>query len=162
MPLTRKTPLKAKTALKRTGFKQTGKKPSLKRKSPKKVVKRLKLPSTKTVRNRCDKLLTPIIKVMQPNCLLCGGETQVAHHHIKKSTSNSCRYYIPNLIGLCHKCHSTLHHDELLWCGRVVRIMGLAWLDDLEAKKRENSKCDVHWYLNHEARLRDILRELNQ
>jgi len=151
MPLTRKTPLK------RSGFKSLGRKPNVARKKPAKAVKRSKLPSVKSVRNRCDKLLTPIAQKLHPNCLLCGVPTQVAHHHIKKSTSNSCRYYIPNLVSLCHKCHSTLHHDELLWCGRVVRIMGMEWLDDLEEQKKKDSKCDVHWYLEHEIRLRNIL-----
>jgi 5-methylcytosine-specific restriction endonuclease McrA len=132
---------------------------------PKKTIKgtskpkKAKLPALSTLRNKCDALLTPITKKHHPNCLLCGQETQVGHHHIKKSTSNSCRYYLPNLIGLCNKCHLRLHCDELLWCGRVIKIMGLDWLEDLENEKRKEVKTDRQWYTEHLARLQAILKE---
>jgi 5-methylcytosine-specific restriction endonuclease McrA len=138
--------MKRNVPLKRTGFKT-------KKKAKKKTVKRTKLPTVKSMRNKCDKLLTPIIKVMQPNCLLCGGETQVAHHHIKKSTSSALRYYIPNLIGLCTPCHCRLHNDEILWTGRVIKLKGMEWLEDLEEKKKEQVKTDVHFYIEHYERL---------
>lgn len=155
----KRTPLKRGTkSLKRTAFKvkRTPVK-SQNRSGASKPKKRDKLPSVKTVRNRCDKLLTPIIKKKYPYCLLCGSETQVAHHHIKKSTSSSCRYYMPNLIPLCHHCHLRLHSDELYWCGRVIKIMGMEWLDDLESQKKIYTKTDVHYYLSEEKRLTDIL-----
>jgi len=129
-------------------------------KSPKKagkVAKRAKLPALSTLRNKCDAQLTPITKKLHPNCLLCGADTQVGHHHIKKSTSNACRYYLPNLIGLCNHCHLKLHCDELLWCGRVIKIMGLGWLDDLENEKRKEVKTDRQWYVSHHERLKKIL-----
>lgn len=123
------------------------------------VAKRKKSPALSTLRNKCDAQLTPITKKLHPNCLLCGGDTQVGHHHIKKSTSNACRYYIPNLIGLCNRCHLKLHCDELLWCGRVIKIMGLDWLDDLETEKRKDVKTDRQWYTEHLARLQALLAE---
>ncbi len=151
-PLTRRTPLKAKTGLKRGG--------TPKRAGKKVAKKRTKLPTVQSMRKKCDALLTPIVKLDHPNCLICSAPTQVAHHHIKKSTSNSCRYYLPNLVPLCNPCHARLHHDELLWCGRVVKIMGFSWLDDLEAKKKEDSKCDIHWYIEHHTRLKALLDKI--
>ena len=135
----RKTPLKRGTKqMKRSGFKRVTKKRKYKKKTP-----------LQTLQGKCDALLTPIIKKMHPNCLLCGGETQVAHHHMKKSTSASCRYYIPNLINLCTPCHCKLHADEILWTGRVVEIKGLDWLADLEEKKKETAKISQTYYKEH-------------
>lgn len=146
-PLKRKTPLKAKHPAKRS---------KLTAKAPKKP-KRTKLPKLTTMRNKADALLTPIVKSRHPKCLLCPAPTQVAHHHFKKSTSSACRYYLPNLIPLCNPCHAMLHHDEILWTGRVVQIMGLDWLNDLEVKKREYVKVDVHWYIENYERLSILL-----
>jgi hypothetical protein len=114
----------------------------------------------KALRKKCDLMLTPIIKKRSPVCLLsgfdgCTYETQVAHHHFKKSTSASCRYYMPNLIGLCGFCHMRLHSDEILWTGRVVEIMGMGWLADLEEKKKETVKISQQYY-------KEVLEELKQ
>lgn len=152
--------------MKKTGFKQKQRTPlkrtPLRRVSPNKAPKkRSKLPTVKSVRNKCDALLTPLVKALHPNCLLCAQPTQVAHHHIKKSTSSSLRYYLPNLIPLCNFCHLRLHNDEILWCGRVIKIMGLEWLEDLEEVKRIGVKTDVHFYLDNLARLQLLLQEAN-
>lgn len=125
-----------------------------------KKAKRSKLPSSKTMRNKCDKLLTPIIKLMYPTCLFTGEPTEVAHHHFKKSTSSACRYYIPNLIPLTHKAHMRLHSDEILWAGRVVQNKGLEWLEDLERQKKVEVKTDVHWYMENYKRLRELYDSL--
>lgn len=75
--------------------------------------------------------------MLHPYCLLCGKETQVAHHFIKKSTSLNLRYDLNNLINLCHACHQRLHfNDEGLWNGRIALIKGKEWLDNLEKNKR--------------------------
>ena len=108
-----------------------------------------KTPTVKSLRNKADKMLTPIIKVLHPECLLCGNPTNVAHHHIKKSTSSALRYYIPNLIGLCTPCHCKLHHDEILWTGRVIVLMGMEWLADLEEKKKVEVRTNKQFYQDH-------------
>lgn len=144
--LKRKTPLKAKKVLR---AKKTTKK-----------VKRTRLPTVKSVRNRCDALLTPIIKLMYPTCLLTGAPTEVAHHHVKKSESNALRYYLPNLIPLTHKAHIALHSHETLYSSKIVAIKGLDWWHDLEREKRREMKCDVHYYLAEEKRLKEILDNL--
>lgn len=154
----KRTPLKrGSKTLKRSGFSKT---PTTKTKRA--ISRRLgankgKVKSVSTLRNSCDKLLTPIIKKLYPRCLLCGNETQVAHHHIKKSTSSALRYYIPNLIPLCNKCHLRLHCDEILWTGRIIVIKGLDWLADLEEKKNQLVKTNSGWYQEHLERLKGLL-----
>jgi hypothetical protein len=88
---------------------------------------RKRLPTVKSMRNKCDALLTPIIKKMYPRCLLTGQPTEVAHHHVKKSESSALRYYIPNLIPLTHKAHMALHSHETLYSSRIVAIRGVDW-----------------------------------
>lgn len=84
-------------------------------------------------KDMCDKLLTPIIKDMYPNCLLCGGKTQVAHHHFHKSKSMCLRYNLKNLIPLCNGCHLKLGFDESRWGCKILVIKGIKWFKDLEA-----------------------------
>ena len=144
-------------ALRRTTMPATGFKAKKASKSKK---TRTKLPTVKTMRNKCDKLLTPIIKAMHPYCLFTGEETQVAHHAIKKSTSSALRYYLPNLIPLTHQAHLRLHSDEILWTGRLIKQKGMEWWDDLEERKNAYTKCDVHFYIENYDRLSKILKEL--
>ena len=155
--------------MKRTGFKQKLTKPlkrtPLARVSPNKVKKskvRTKLPTVKSMRNKCDALLTPIIKLMHPYCIFTGEPTQVAHHAIKKSTSSSLRYYLPNLIPLTNQSHLRLHSDEILWTGKLIEIKGMDWWKDLMEKKEVYTKCDVHHYIAEYDRLSNILSDLNK
>ena len=150
----KRTPLKRGTKqLKRTPFKRQAPKPKVKK-------KRTKLPSIKTVRNKCDAQLTPIIKLMYPRSILSGAPTEVAHHHVHKSKSLALRYYIPNLIPLTHAEHQALHHNESYWASKIVRIRGVKWFDDLERKKNQRVKADVHWFLANLAQLQSMHIEL--
>lgn len=155
--LTRKTPLKARKPLR-------AKKSPSKRSKPK---KREKLPSVKTMRNKCDKLLTPIIKLQHPYCFLqisdnCARVTQVAHHHIKKSQSTAVRYDLNNLIALCHSCHMKLHSQETTWASLVVEKKGLLWWRRVYAASTKMVKADVHFYIENYERLRKTLEELEK
>lgn len=155
--------VKARQALKRLSLASKLRKAKTIGKLPKKgrkVAKRTKLPSVKTMRNKCDALLTPIIKKMYPYCIFTGEETQVAHHAIKKSTSSALRYYLPNLIPLTHKAHLRLHADEILWTGKLIEIKGLEWWADLMEKKEVYTKCDVHHYISEYDRLLKIYESL--
>lgn len=88
---------------------------------------------------------------LYPNCLLCGKNTEVAHHHVHKSKSNRLRYELDNLIPLCHHCHLVLHNNESYWASKVVQIKGLEWFNELEKKKNEYVKVDRYFYEeNHE------------
>ncbi len=155
--------IKEKQAIKRlkaASNPRRAKKPTQAAKNTGKGAKRPKLPTVKSMRNKCDALLTPIIKKMYPQCIFTGEETQVAHHAIKKSTSAALRYYLPNLIPLTNKAHLRLHCDEILWTGRLIAIKGLDWWQDLEEKKNVYTKCDVHYYIAEYSRLKQILDDL--
>lgn len=117
----------------------------------------MKKPSVKTIRNKCDALLTPIVKKLHPRCLLCGAETQVAHHHIHKSKSSALRYELDNLINLCHHCHCALHNNESYYASVIVKLKGLKWFSKLERIKNSIVKTDLGWYLAHYDRLSKML-----
>jgi 5-methylcytosine-specific restriction endonuclease McrA len=121
------------------------------------------LPKIKTIRNKCDKLLTPIIKAMHPNCLLhggsCAGVTQVGHHHIKKSQSSALRYDLDNIIPLCTSCHMMLHQNESKWVTILIEKKGMEWALNL-LKKNVIIKTDIHFYIKNYERLKEIHDEL--
>ena len=117
----------------------------------------MKKPTVKTMRNKCDALLTPIIKKMYPKCLLCGHDTQVAHHHVHKSQSTRLRYEIDNLIPLCNSCHLALHMNESYHASRIVEMRGVEWFRKLDRMKHEIVKADVYFYLLNYERLKKLL-----
>lgn len=129
--------------------------------------KRKKLPAIKTLRNKTDALLTPIIKKKYPKCMLCpfmtparGSETQVAHHHVHKSKSTALRYELDNLIPLCNPCHQALHHNESYWASVIVKMKGIEWFNGLEVKKNAIIKVDRFFYQENYNRLKEILDNL--
>lgn len=155
-----KETLAKKIAKDRERARKATKRPKLRSKKPK-AKKRTKLPAISTMRNKCDKLLTPIIKEIHPYCLLQGSEncarvTQVAHHHVHKSNSTRLRYELENLIPLCHACHMMLHANESYWASKIVQIRGLEWFEALEKKKNEIVRTDVHFYIENYERLRKL------
>lgn len=92
----------------------------------------------KVTQKQCDDLLTPIIKKLFPNCLLCGKKTQVAHHHFKKERSLALRYNLKNLIPLCNGCHFRMKWEEGILSCKIMAIKGIEWfkeLDELNQKK---------------------------
>ena len=112
----------------------------------------------KITQKKCDSLLSPVVKKLYPKCLLCGADTEVAHHFIKKSVSSYLRYFLPNLIPLCKKCHFRLHfNDEGLWNGKIALKKGKRWLNNLEKHKRDYVKCDKAYYEKIYKRLRKML-----
>jgi len=162
----KRTELKRGTKqLKRSSFKQKAttthkkvKKPTTAKNKP--CRGRSKLPTVKTMRNKCDKLLTPIIKQQHKNCFLrgsenCAGITQVAHHHIKKSNSSALRYDLDNLIPLCNCCHMMLHQNESKWVTILIQKKGMEWAESL-LKKNVIVKTDVHFYISNYERLKNI------
>lgn len=101
----------------------------------------------KYTQKKCDALLTPIAKKLNPKCLLCGQPTQVGHHFIKKSVSSFLRYYLPNIINLCNACHFRLHfNDEGLWNGKIALKNGQEWLNDLEKNKKNPVRTNTEYY----------------
>lgn len=122
--------------------------------------KKPKLPSVKSVRNKADSLLTPLIILMHPLCTLCNNPTQVAHHHVHKSKSTRLRYELDNLIPLCHHCHQRLHHNESYWASKVVEQRGIEWFKKISKLGEESVKADVHYYIANRDRLQRLIDEL--
>lgn len=154
----RRTPLKSKTGI-RTH-------PSVKRPATGRIASqaRRKNPSLKTARNKADSLLTPLIKQIHPRCLLCpfagrNNPTQVAHHHVHKSSSTRLRYEVPNLIPLCNQCHLMLHQNESFWASKIVQLRGIEWFNEIERMKYETVKADVYYYLAAIERLSSMLHD---
>ena len=120
-----------------------------------------KLPKIKTIRTKCDNLLTPITIAKHPQCFLrgaknCAGVSQVGHHHIRKSNSSNLRYDLDNLIPLCTPCHMALHQNETRWTPRLIQIKGTEWHEELVRKGQVMVKTDVHFYIKHYERLKEI------
>lgn len=123
--------------------------------------KKKKLPSLKTLSNKCDDLLTPIIKLMYPRCILCGNKTQVAHHHYHSSKSLRLRYYLPNLIPLCNGCHFKLHQNESYWACQILVLNGLNWFLGIDAVKDEKVVPNRQYFIGNYSRLLDTYTELS-
>jgi hypothetical protein len=116
----------------------------------------MKLPKVTTMRTKCDRLLTPIIKKLHPYCLLCGHSTEVAHHHVHKSKSTRLRYELDNLINLCTMCHLKLHHNESFWASKIVEIKGIEWFKRIAKLGQKTVKADVHYYIQNYERLKKL------
>ena len=112
------------------------------------------------LRERADALCTPVAMKLHPKCeLLCGRDTQVGHHYIRKAKSNALRYYIPNLIGLCNNCHGELHKwNETICSNRIRDIRGEDWWKDIYARKESYCKVDRFFYENGYRTLNEALQ----
>lgn len=153
----RKTPLKSKKGIKTAVRKKNlttgllgGKKGHI----------RKKLPSLKTLRDRNDKKLTPIMKLLLPECESCGQPTQVAHHWIEKSRSSFLRYKITNLIALCNSCHTKIHNkfgNSVVGgfdvAERIVNRRGRDWKEKLDKEAHLLVKTDRAYYEDNYSQL---------
>jgi hypothetical protein len=111
---------------------------------------------------KCDKLLTPIIKKLYPKCEACGHETQVAHHWIEKSRSNYLRYDLRNLVALCHSCHARIHNrfgnnitSSLDIAETIIKKRGKKWREQLDKDAHKLIKVNVDYYKQKLAELND-------
>ena len=120
-------------------------------------MKKTKLPSIKTMRNKCDALMTPIAKKMSPTCIFCKNQTQVGHHHIHKSKSTTLRYEPSNIIPLCNGCHFKLHQNESYWACKIMLIKGIEWFKLLDKQSKKEIKTDIHYYIQAYEELKLIL-----
>lgn len=162
----KKTPLKRKTPLRAPKPWMVPKKPknALKRQiGGNKKKPRARLPSLKSLRNKCDALLTPIAKKKSPHCEACGSQTQVGHHWIEKSRSSNLRYDLRNIIALCHTCHAHIHNrfgSSIVGSFDVAYVIiqkrGFDWKEAMETEGRIMVKVDRFWYETHYARLQGI------
>ena len=109
----------------------------------------------KITQKMCDDLLTPIVKGLFPQCLLCGKPTQVAHHHFKKERSLTLRYNFKNLIPLCNGCHFQMKFDEGILSCRIMLIKGRSWFVKLNEANRVKIKPNYETIYKNLIRLSD-------
>lgn len=150
---------KPRKPLKRSGFKRKPK--------SKQTTKRPKLPKLSTLRNQCDSLLTPIIKLTTPHCEACGQMTQVAHHWIEKSRSSYLRYNLDNLVALCNMCHSKIHNvfgnnvSGGIDVGHlIITRRGIEWYERMKVEARTMIAVNRQYYIENKSKLEFRLAEL--
>lgn len=115
------------------------------------------------LQKKCDALLSPTVRILHPQCLLCSMDTQVAHHHVHKSKSNALRYDFDNLINLCHKCHMALHHNESYYASRIVVIKGVKWFNKIEKIKNQTIiKTNLAYYTNKLEELEEYKTRIDE
>ena len=108
-----------------------------------------KISKKTATRNKADRALQNLIRIKHKDelCWCCGGNyIQVGHHFITKSSSNALRYYLPNIIPLCQKCHCLVHCQPHLVEPGICFKLGKRWYDDLLEVKREGVKANLSWY----------------
>lgn len=126
-----------------------------------------KLPKIKTVRNKCDALLTPIVKKMYPRCESCGKPTEVGHHWIEKSRSSNLRYNLENIIPLCTVCHTKIHNrfgssvvGSVDVAQAIINKRGEEWKKRMDVEGKKIIKTDIHFYIDSYELLRDVYDSL--
>jgi HNH endonuclease. len=131
------------------------------------ALKRKSKKSTATLRNKCDALLTPIIKKMRPRCEACGHDTEVAHHWIEKSRSSYLRYDFRNLVALCHSCHTKIHNrfgnsvmGSLDVADIIIGKRGVGWKQEMVRDSVKDVKTDLQFYVGHLENLQELLASM--
>lgn len=110
-----------------------------------------KLPSLKVMQGKCDALMTPIAKLMNPKCEAeCGSRTQVGHHWIEKSRSAGLRYDTDNIVSLCNFCHGKIHNNfrnnvvqSIDIALTIINKRGIKWYNKLNSMQVELSKTKL-------------------
>jgi len=108
----------------------------------------MKKPTKQTIRRKADAVLQEYVRLKNKNvlCFLCGNKpVQVGHHFVYKSQSNSCRYYLSNIIPLCNDCHCLIHAQPSMNNARVCFKMGEEWFRELEEEKKKRQVFTKEW-----------------
>jgi 5-methylcytosine-specific restriction endonuclease McrA len=106
-----------------------------------------------SIRTKADDVLQDYIRRTFPYCLVCSDQVSCGHHFVPKSNSNALRYYLPNIIPICRRCHSKVHTQPHLVEPKICFTLGKDWYDDLMAKKGEYVKANLLWYRENLERL---------
>jgi hypothetical protein len=159
--------------MKKTSFRQktyeeviASKKKARVKKPPKKKVVKPKPKPLKSLRNRNDKLLTPLAKKICEKCMGCGSDAQVGHHWIEKSRSSNLRYNMENIIALCNSCHAKIHNrfganimGSFDITERIISIKGIDWKERMEVMGRKIIKVNRQYYEHWHKVLIDLMKE---
>ena len=98
------------------------------------------------LRRQADSLL---VRYLKPKCECCGAKALQLHHFFPKGSYLFLRYYEPNLVSLCMKCHFILtHRGDPIIEQAIIKNRGQKWYDLLEekAKQRPNKTITSKWY----------------
>lgn len=104
----------------------------------------MKTPSKKTLKKKCDALWSELVKIKAGyKCELCGAKKNLQSHHIFGRRANSTRFYVPNGVCLCWRCHFVEAEQNStkfgLW---IVAKRGQAWYDELNERHNQLVKID--------------------
>lgn len=131
------------------------------KKSP--LNRKSKTPTAK-IKDKCDRLLTPIVKKTTPKCEACGHDTEVGHHWIEKSRSLYLRFELENIIALCHSCHAKIHNrfsNSVMNCLDVAEIIiekrGQEWFERMKRDSSQLVKANKAYFEEHLERLENLL-----
>jgi len=124
---------------------------------PKKKVK------LSTLRNKCDRELQELGRIVYKKCLVCGNPMQVLHHFVTKGCSSALRYDWQNCIPLCHGCHSRHHQaNDPRIHGTIMKIKGEEWYDELEWKRCNLKVLPSQKYYNNIMKNLQLAKEENK
>lgn len=119
------------------------------------------------LKKECDKILTPITKLIYPKCEAgCGSNTQVGHHWVEKSRSANLRYNIDNLVGLCNFCHGKIHNlyrnnviQGVDLANHIINKRGIEWHEEMKALQSIEIKPNKAFYESEWERLQLIHKQ---
>lgn len=118
-----------------------------------------KAPSKKYLRNKCDqKAKEKAMEREEGICEVCGdtyGTT--AHHYFYRSSCGHLRFYLPNLVILCRKCHFLLHFkDPKIIENKIIAKKGQEWIDDLTKRAMEKQKPSYQTIEYYKLKLKEL------
>ena len=95
----------------------------------------------------CDRLWIEAVKKKYGiKCIICAS-TKINIHHIVGRRNRSVRWYTPNGVPLCSKCHvfdkDSAHQNPLLFRKKIVELRGVEWETDLINKASASWDKDI-------------------
>ena len=84
--------------------------------------------------SECDRLCSQIVQLRDKGkCRLCSAPGIEPHHICRKG--GAVRWYLPNLIYVCRKCHD--HDNEVIMSWKVMAAIGFDKYDELVRMSHE-------------------------
>jgi predicted DsbA family dithiol-disulfide isomerase len=116
-----------------------------------------KKPKRKTLKNKCDKLWSLIIR-MPRRCEWCGaGNRRFEAAHIVSRTYSKTRHWLMNGLCLCSSCHRKAHAMPTLFSQFVEDHLGKSALETIH---REAQRTD--YKVDYEQVLKGLKEAFNE